>query len=288
MPPETDVKLGNRDDIVQLTPLWKGDRFDDGRPRVPDDILRRMAACTTEEAWGYLWERGYRLQWEGEWFMPHPERVLVGRAVTAVFVPRRPDLHDGLMELGQKGEGRIGEMNSWVIQTMVPGDVVVVDLFEKIYEGTFTGGNLSTAIASRGGRGQVIFGGMRDLQQVEKIKDFSTFCKGIDPTGINNVTLVGLNTPCRIGRATCMPGDVVHGTKSGVVFVPPHLAEGVVTASEGTRMREAFGFAMLRKGTYTSSQVDTQWTPEMEKEFAAWQLNLTPAERDRILVDVEY
>lgn len=282
------MKFGNRDDVVQLTPLWKGDRFDDGRPRVPDDVLRRMAACTTEECWGYLWEKGYKLQWEGNWFMPHPDQVLVGRAVTAVFVPRRPDLHDCLMELGQKTEKRIGEMNSWVIQTMVKDDVVVVDLFEKIYEGTFTGGNLSTAISSRGGKGQVIFGGMRDLQQVEKIRDFATFCKGIDPTGISNVTLVGMNTPCRIGRAVCMPGDVVHGTKSGVVFVPPHLAEDVVKTSEGTRMREAFGFAMLRKGKYTSSQVDTAWTPEMEKEFAAWEKSLSPAQRDKILIEVDY
>jgi len=135
------MKLGNRDDVIQLTPLWKGDRFDDGRPRVPEGVLRRMAACTTEESWGYLWEKGYKFQWEGEWFMPHPDRILVGRAVTAVFVPHRPDLHDYLMELGQKQEKRIGAMNSWVIQSLREDDVVVVDLFEKIYEGTFTGGN---------------------------------------------------------------------------------------------------------------------------------------------------
>jgi regulator of RNase E activity RraA len=282
------MTYGNRQDIIQLTPLWKGDRLDDGRPRVADDVLRRMTTCTTEECWGYLWEKGYRFQWEGNWFMPHPDRVLVGRAVTAVFVPHRPDLHDYLMDYGQKQEDRIGAMNAWVIQSLAKDDVVVVDLFEKVYEGTFTGGNLSTAISSRGGKGQVIFGGMRDLQQVEKIKDFVTFCKGIDPTGINNVTLVGLNTPCRIGRATCMPGDVVHGTKSGVVFVPAHLAEAVVSHSESLRMREAFGFAMLRAGKYTSSQVDSPWTQEMEREFGVWEGNLSPAQRDKILLEVEY
>jgi len=282
------VKFNNRDDIIQLTPLWKGDRFDDGRPRVPDDVVRRMKFCTTEEAWGYPYEKGYKFQWEGEWFMPHPDRVLVGRAVTAVFVPHRPDLHDYLMEYGQKQEKRIGAMNSWVIQTLQQNDVVVVDLFEKIYEGTFTGGNLSTAISSRGGNGQVIFGGMRDLQQVEQIKNFVTFCKGIDPTGINNVTLVGLNTPCRIGRAVCMPGDVVHGTRSGVTFVPAHLAQETVEYSEKLRMREAFGFAMVRKGKYNSSQVDSEWTKDMEEEFVEWKKKLTPAETEKILWEVAY
>lgn len=282
------MKFNNRDDIIQLTPLWKGDRFDDGRPRVPDDVVRRMKFCTTEEAWGYPYEKGYKFQWEGEWFMPHPDRVLVGRAVTAVFVPHRPDLHDYLMEYGQKQEKRIGAMNSWVIQTLQQNDVVVVDLFEKIYEGTFTGGNLSTAISSRGGNGQVIFGGMRDLQQVEQIKNFVTFCKGIDPTGINNVTLVGLNTPCRIGRAVCMPGDVVHGTRSGVTFVPAHLAQETVEYSEKLRMREAFGFAMVRKGKYNSSQVDSEWTKDMEEEFVEWKKKLTPAETEKILWEVAY
>lgn len=282
------MKFNNREDIIQLTPLWRGDRFDDGRPRVPDDIVRRMKYCTTEEAWGYAWEKGYKFQWEGNWFMPHPEQVLVGRAVTAVFVPHRPDLHDSLMEYGQKTEKRIGAMNSWVIQTLRKDDVVVVDLFEKIYEGTFTGGNLSTAISSRGGNGQVIYGGMRDLQQVEQIKNFVTFCKGIDPTGINNVTLTGINVPARIGRAICLPGDVVHGTKSGVTFVPAHLAQETVEYSERTRMREAFGFAMVRKGKYNSSQVDSEWTKDMEAEFAQWKEKLSKAELEKILWEVSY
>jgi regulator of RNase E activity RraA len=282
------VTYNNRDDIIQLTPLWKGERFPDGRPRVADDVVQRMKYCTTEETWGYCYEHGYKFQWEGEWFMPHPDRVLVGRAVTAVWVPHRPDLHEYLLDLGQKTEGRIGFMNSWVIQTLQKDDVVVVDLFGKIFEGTFTGGNLSTAISSRGGNGQVIFGGMRDLQQVETIKNFVTFCKGIDPTGINNVTLTGINTPCRIGKAICMPGDVVHGTKSGITFVPAHMAQATVEYSENLRMREAFGFGMLRKGKYTPSQVDSQWTTEMEDEFKTWKDGLSKAELEKILWEVSY
>ncbi len=39
---ESAVKFGNAKDIIQLTPLWQGERFEDGRPRVSDDIIRRM------------------------------------------------------------------------------------------------------------------------------------------------------------------------------------------------------------------------------------------------------
>ncbi len=201
------MHFNSRDDIIQLTPLWTGERFDDGRPRVSDDILRRMQYVTTEEAWGVCWNKGYQFQFEGDWTNLHPERILVGRAVTGVFVPRRPDLHDYLMQMGHTEEGRIGEMNSWVIQTLVKDDAIVIDLFGKIYKGTYSGGNLSTAIASRTQRGQVIYGGIRDAQQILEIPNLATFCKGIDPTGIADVTLVGLNTPCRIGAAGLCRGD---------------------------------------------------------------------------------
>jgi regulator of RNase E activity RraA len=237
---------------------------------VPDEILRRMEHVRTEEAWSVLWRHEYQFQFEGNWTRLHPERVLVGRAVTGVFVPRRPDLHDCLMDYGHEQEKRIGAMNSWVIETLTKDDAIVIDLFGKVYKGTFSGANLSTAIATRTGRGQVIYGGIRDAQQIYEIDGFATFCKGIDPTPIRDVTLVGLNVPCRIGEAICMPGDVVLGTYTGVLFIPPHLAEEVVEHSERTHMREVFSHQRLREGIYNSSQMDTKWTPEIEADFAKW------------------
>ena len=57
---------------------WKGERFPNGRPRVPDDILRRMQNVVTEEAWSVLWREGYQFQFEGNWTRLHPDRILVG------------------------------------------------------------------------------------------------------------------------------------------------------------------------------------------------------------------
>ncbi|MDH7569481.1 MAG: RraA family protein, partial [Armatimonadota bacterium] len=155
------MRYDNPEDILQWTPLWKGERFPNGRPRVPDDILKRMEKVTTEEAWGCLWSKDYKYQFQGDFKIMHPGKILVGRAVTAVFVPRRPDLNDTLLKYGQEQEGRIGFFNHWVIETLVEGDVLVVDIFDKVYEGTVVGGNLSTAVATRGKRGQVIWGGIR-------------------------------------------------------------------------------------------------------------------------------
>lgn len=268
------MKFNNRDDIIQMTPLWEGERFADGRPKVPDAILRRMENVVHEEAWAVLWREGYHFQHAaGPWMRLHPDRVLVGRAVTGVFVPHRPDLHDMLMNVGQEQEGRIGAMNSWVIETLVEDDVIVIDLFGKVYEGTYSGANLSTAIASRTKRGQIIDGGIRDAQQIFEIDDFATFCRGYDPTPIRNVTLTGLNVPVRIGEATCLPGDIVLGTMTGILFIPAHLAEAVVEHSERTHMRELFSHSRLREGIYNSSQMDTKWTDEINADFDEWRKN---------------
>jgi regulator of RNase E activity RraA len=264
------MRFADRETVVQLTNDWKGDRFDDGRPRVPDDIITRMERVTTEEAWAVLWHREYHYQFEPDWVRLNPEKILVGRAVTATFVPRRPDLHGALMEYGQREEGRIGEMNSWVIETLRKDDVVVVDLFGKIFQGTFSGGNLSTAIATRTGRGQVIYGGIRDAQQILTIDHLITFCKGMDPTGIRDVTLTNLNGPCRIGNAVCLPGDIVLGTYTGILFIPAHLAEEVVENSERARMRDIFQLERLKAGAYTSHQMDSKWTSDIEDDFTAW------------------
>ncbi|MEX2416030.1 MAG: RraA family protein [Paenibacillaceae bacterium] len=265
------MKFDNKEDIIQLTPLWEGERFSNGRPKVSEDILARMRNITLEEAWGPLWNRGYKDQFEGDFKIIHPNKTMVGRAVTAVMVPKRPDLHDTLLNYGHNEEGRKGFFNQWVIDSIGEDDVVVVDLFDKIFKGTYIGGNLGTAISTRTKRGgAVIWGGIRDNQQVVEIENINIFHRGSDPTAIEDVTMVGMNVPTRIGRAICLPGDVVLATPAGVIFIPPHLAELVVVGAEKSQVRDVFGFVRLREGTYTTAQIDSNWPVALWQDFKSW------------------
>ncbi len=258
-----------REALEQLTRLNPFDRFPDGRPRVPDDLLERMQHVTTEEAWGVLRRNGYHHQFEGDWFRTHPDRILVGRAVTAMMVPHRPDLHDLVEEMG-KNEGRIGGQNSWVIDTLQPNDVMVIDLFGKVKDGTFVGDNLGTSLRTRTRAGAVIHGGIRDFAGISQLTDVAIFCRGLHPTAIADVTLVGINIPIRIGAATVLPGDVVLGTPTGVTFIPPHLVQDVVERSEDIRVRDEFGKLRLREGKYTPGEIDRTWSPEIEADYQSW------------------
>ena len=261
--------VNSRESIIELTRLNPFQRFPDGRPCVPDELLERVKPVTTEEAWSVLRKQGYEFQFEGDWFRTHPERILVGRAVTAMMVPRRPDFNDLVEEAG-KQEGRIGGQNSWVIDTLKSGDVMVVDLFGKIKDGTLVGDNLSTALRARTRAGAVIDGGIRDFQGVSKLTDVAIFCRGLHPTAIADTTLVGINIPIRIGEATVLPGDVVLGTPTGVIFIPPHLVQQVVERSEDVRMRDRFGKLRLGEGRYTPGQIDRTWTSDIENDYEEW------------------
>jgi 4-hydroxy-4-methyl-2-oxoglutarate aldolase len=264
------LNLISRQNIVDLTPNDTLPRDDYGRPMVPDDILDRIRKATTEEAWGVLNQNGYHHQFEGDWLNLHPDRILVGRAVTGRFVPARPDLNEVVEEEG-KANGRIGGQNSWVIDTLEKGDVIVIELFGKIIRGTFAGDNLATAINTRTqGAGMVVDGGMRDYQRVLELDDFNGYIKGLDPTGIGEVTLTEINGPVRIGNATVLPGDVVLGTPAGVIFIPPHLAETVAQRSEAVRLRDFWGKLMISEGKYTPGEIDRKWPDEIESDFAAW------------------
>lgn len=263
------MQLTSREQVLALTSSWEGERFPDGRPRVPDDILERMKLVTTEEAWGVLRQNGFNFQFAGNWINLHPERVLVGRAVTCVFMPSRPDIQASVQEQGER-EGRVGGQNSWVIDTLVENDTIVVDLFGKVKNGTFAGDNLGTSIHAKSKTGMVIDGGIRDTQRLHDIPDFAIFVRGLDPTAIADVTLMGINVPIRIGEATVLPGDVVLGTRTGLIFIPPHLAERVVIRSEDIRLRDQFGHQRLREGTYTPGEIDRKWSDAIEADFAQW------------------
>ena len=258
-----------RDEMIELTPKWKGVRFPDGRPKVSDDILKRMKKIPMEQAWGVLRAEGYNNQYETNWQNIHPEEVLVGRALTAQYMPLRPEVREQLEKKGV-GEGRVGDMVSWPIDMLSMGDVYVADSYGKSENGPIIGSNLGTAILAKSGNGVVFNGTVRDLKDLIQMPGFTSFIRGDHPSYQQDMMLKAVNVAIRIGNVTVLPGDVVLGYMNGVIFIPPHLAEKVVKIGEIVMIRDQFGQQRLREGKYTPGQIDNRWTPEIEKDFSAW------------------
>ena len=255
--------------IKALTPNWMGERSADGRPKVSDKWFNRLKAVRLEEAWGILRNNGYHNQFEGDWMVLNPDSAMVGRVVTAQYLPLRPD-YDKIIKDKGKEEKRIGATNSWTIDMLKDGDIYVADSYGKIVDGTLIGDNLGNAIYAKSKRGVIFYGSVRDVEGLSEIKGFNAWIKGYDPSYIQQMMLGGINVPIRIGRATVLPGDVVLAKKGGIVFIPAHLVEDVVLNAEFIALRDAFGHQRLREGKYTPGQIDTQWTADIKSDFLKW------------------
>lgn len=254
---------------VELTREWKGGRFEDGRPKISDALLEQLKTVDAEEAWGVLQAHGYRNQFEGGWHVINPGPRMVGRVVTAVFMPLRPDVNAVINERGAQ-EHRIGPQNSWPIDILQPDDILVVDLFGKIKDGTYAGDNLATSIFTRSHTGLIVDGAVRDETGISEINGMRVYVRGVDPSALRDTTLMGINVPIRIGHVMVLPGDIAVSDPEGITFIPPALAQEVVDKAAMIHKVDEWGHMMLRQGKYTPGEIDRKWTKPMIEEFNQW------------------
>lgn len=259
-----------KSELIFLTSEWKGERFDDGRPKIPEELLERAKRIGIDDAWTVLKNKGYNNQFEGNWKMVHNKVSVVGRALTAMFFPSRPDIEKSIKERGVNSQGRKGNTNSWPIEMLSPGDVYVADSYGKIKAGTLMGATLATSIYSKSGNGVVFNGSARDLEAIGEIEGFNAFVRDFHPSFLEEMVLMGLNVPIRIGGAIVLPGDLVLAKEEGVLFVPAHLAEQVVSTAEFVALKDLFGFEMVKSKKYSTGEIDNQWTSEIKKNFLQW------------------
>jgi regulator of RNase E activity RraA len=257
--------------VKSLTQEWKGERMPDGRPKVSDALLERLHKCTLEQIWGFLNRKGFRNQVAKDWIILKPEEKMVGRVVTAQFVPSRPDL-DSLIKLTGKREGRSskGSTNIWPIDILQKGDVYVADGFGKIRNGTLIGSSLGNAVYGKTGKGVIFYGSVRDMQELKETNGFNAWVKGHDPSYIRDMTPLSINAPVRIDDVTVLAGDVVYANQYGVVFVPAYLVEELVSSAEMIALRDEFERYMLQQGKHPSGEIHGTWSEQIKTEFRAW------------------
>jgi regulator of RNase E activity RraA len=277
----------SKEELIFLTSAWKGERFADGRPKISDSLLQRAKLIMIDDAWTVLRNEGYINQFEGGWKTVN-DTPMTGRALTAMYMPSRPDVEKNIKERGAK-QGRKGNTNSWPIDILTKGDLYVADAFGKINGGPIMGATLANSIYSKSGNGVVFDGAARDLQEIKNINGFNAFVRDFHPSFTEEMILMGLNTPIRIGNVMVLPGDLVIATREGVLFVPAHMAEQVVSTAEFVIRKDQFGFEMVRKGKYSTGEIDSQWGDEIKTEFLTWlekhpELGkMTRAELDKVM-----
>lgn len=278
-----------REQMLFYTSEWKGERFPDGRPKVPDDLLTRVLDVSIEDLWDFLRGEGYHCQYEGNWQALHIDKPFAGRALTAQYMPDRPDMARAIKAEG-KAEHRVSGNNSWPINELQMGDVYVADGFGKIAEGTLIGSNLGSGIAAHTHSGFIFDAGIRDAEENREIANLNGFYRGYDPSFWVDMTLTAINAPLRIGRAVVLPGDLILAKREGVVFIPAILAERAISSAEFTNLQDAFNFEANKAGS-NGAEFEGGWTPKKYAALARWidahpdKLRMPRAEFDAILKD---
>ncbi|MBL8220680.1 MAG: dimethylmenaquinone methyltransferase [Bryobacterales bacterium] len=215
-----------RVEMMEYTARNPYDRFDDGRPKVPEAVLERVKKITVDQAWEVLRAKGYVNQFAGGFLTTQEGKKLVGRALTAQYLPLRPDLEEVLAKKAQAA-GMTTRQTQKVTDVLQAWDVPVVDLMNARPGHNFGGDNLHAAIWGHTRTGAVVEGTIRDLEGIVEIPS-QVYYRKSHPAAVGNVSVIGLNIPVRIGPAIVMPGDVVLGDRSGVIFIPPHMVEEVL------------------------------------------------------------
>ena len=286
VPAFAQVKM-TREQMMFYTSDWKGDRFPDGRPKIADSLLERALSVSIEDVWDYLGGKGYNCQFEAGWQSLHPDKPFAGRALTAQYMPLRPDMERPILAEG-KAEGRASWNNSWPINELQIGDVYVADGFGKIVEGTLIGSNLGSGIAAHSHVGFVFDAGIRDAEENREIENLNGLYRAYDPSAMKDMILTAINAPVRIGRATVLPGDLVLAKKDGVIFIPAILASEAIASAEFTNLEDAFNFELNRSGK-NGGEFEGGWTAKKYDALAAWinehpdKLKMTRAEFDALL-----
>ncbi len=257
----------SREQIIEYTKDNPFDRSADGRPKVPDELLKKLQDVSAEEVWTILHKHGYDNQFAGDWRILHPEKRLVGRAFTAQFMPARKDVQSVAEEKANAGLSFHHNANQRVIDMLQNGDVIVVDLYGKVEGGTFVGDNLATAVQTFTQTGMVIDGALRDLDSIQQM-GMPTYIRGAHPTPIGDCMLTGVNVPVRIQQATVMPGDVVFGDTEGIYFIPPQFVKEIIDNAEELHVHDDWTQMMLKTGKYKSSDIYPRpHDPELLKAY---------------------
>src|ERR1700756_5680679 len=276
-----------REEMMFYTSQWKGERFPDGRPKVPDDLLKRVVDVSIEDLWDYLRDKGFNAQFDTGFQMLHPEKPFAGRALTAQYMPLRLDMYRAITAEGKR-EGRVSGNNSWPIAELQIGDMYVADGFGKIVEGTLIGSNLGSGIATHSHTGFVFDAGIRDAEENRELENMNGLYRAYDPSAWKDMTLTTINAAIRIGRATVLPGDLVLAKQDGVIFIPAFLAEDAVSHAEFINLEDAFNFDLNRQGK-NGGEFEGGWNARKYAAFVEWinanpsKLKMSRAEFDSIL-----
>ena len=258
------------------------ERFPDGRPKVPDEMLERLKGLIAEEVQAVLPGRGFPNQFEPRdgWRVLQPTRRW-SAACSPSSSCRSAGTSPKSTKPKRRRRARAPRGTRPRSTCCGPGDVIVADVFGADWN--FVGNKLAHYIQTTTKNGMIVDGGVYWLERIAET-GMQAYYKNSFPTQGMRVMVTGINIPVRIGKTLVMPGDVVLADREGMWFIPPHMVKDVVESGEMSKARDDWSLMMLGTGKYTSRQIYGPLTPELQKqrdEYIFKKTGRKPTQRDQ-------
>ncbi len=226
-----------------------------------DSLFELSKQASTATISGMLQRRGFRFVYMAQVVPLKPGTVVVGRAYTLRYIPRREDL-------SSRGPERYNYAEHVAIESVGPGDVLVIDARSNTNAGVF-GDRLVTRMQYRGAVGLVTDGAIRDVPYLKDM-DFPIFVRA--PHGYAHGAehwAMDVQLPISCGNVAVFPGDLVMGDDDGVVIVPQAMAEDVIKEAIAEEEEETFTRELLEKG-YSVNDLHGTLPPDIQAEYERW------------------
>ena len=137
------------------------------------------------------------------------------------------------------------------------GDIIVVEADDKF---AVAGGNVCAIAQSRGIKGFVIDGVIRDLAETRE-NQFPDFARGVVPKPGAKKCISPLNQPIQCGGVTVNAGDIIVADEEGIAVIPQAQAQ------------EAFDIALAR-GEKDAAMNLQQWQAQHSEKVERILTNL--------------
>jgi len=140
------------------------------------------------------------------------------------------------------------------------GDIIMIDAGGFENRAIF-GELMATYCRSRGIKGIICDGAIRDSGGIAAMEGFSVYARAASPNGPYKNGPGEINVPVTIGGKTVFPGDIVVADDDGIVIVRPDQAEEIAAATNKVQDKEADIMKhILEDGTYIRPWVDEKLT----------------------------
>lgn len=259
-----------REELIKYTAQNPYERFPDGRPKVPDALLKEFEQMSSEEvmgAGGGAPGRPGSVTFVSGFQVLNPGKKLIGRALTLQLMPIRQEVAQVDQEEWKKKGNQIPLSHQSALDLLQPGDVIVIDAGGDVDAGGIIGDNLAYYILKTAGTGFVIDGAIRDLEGIANL-GLAGYYRAAVPPAIRGLMVTGINVPVRIGNATVMPGDVVFGDREGVNFIPPHMVQRLIDEAKITHIHDEWTRMKFAEGKYKSTDIYSRpRDPALIKEY---------------------